>query len=81
LCFFKVYFCNTEIVIIFQFGGGIMGPPGVSYCNFLGPPGGPGIDGKAGPPGTSVSQPVEHEAYYDRPDLGSSPSQVIPTHP
>jgi len=45
------------------------GPPGVCSCNlttFLnslslqdaipGPPGVPGIDGKAGPPGTSVSQ-------------------------
>jgi hypothetical protein len=49
------------------------GPPGVCSCNlttFLnsltlqdaipGPPGVPGIDGKAGPPGTSVSQLEEH---------------------
>lgn len=59
---------------VFQFGGGIMGPPGppgVCSCNlttFLnsltlqdmipGPPGVPGIDGKAGPPGTSVSDHV-----------------------
>lgn len=47
------------------------GPPGVCSCNlttFLnsltlqdmipGPPGVPGIDGKAGPPGTSVSEHV-----------------------
>jgi hypothetical protein len=61
-------------VIAFQFSGGIMGPPGppgVCSCNlttFLnsltlqdaipGPPGVPGIDGKAGPPGTSVSELV-----------------------
>lgn len=45
------------------------GPPGVCSCNLTsfiqnmmlpdlipGPPGIPGIDGKAGPPGTSVSE-------------------------
>ena len=69
---FEVNFYKTEVLTVLQFGGGIMGPPGppgVCSCNlttFLnslslqdaipGPPGVPGIDGKAGPPGTSVSQ-------------------------
>jgi hypothetical protein len=52
------------------------GPPGVCSCNlttFLnsltlqdmipGPPGVPGIDGKAGPPGTSVSEHVNLKYY------------------
>ena len=74
-CSLEVNFHKTEVVTEFQFGGGIMGPPGppgVCSCNlttFLnslslqdaipGPPGLPGIDGKAGPPGTSVSQHAE----------------------
>lgn len=59
-----------------KFGGsavGPPGPPGVCSCNLTsfianltlpdlipGPPGVPGIDGKAGPPGTSVSLKILH---------------------